>query len=129
MTYMTFEERYAMMRKRHAFLHEIATQYSSIEAFASEKDEWFAVRGIELTHCEEYISLYIPLGFNEYETYHVINGNDGLLDISEVICWQDPYCFNDVINIFTRESVSEEEILTSIHDYSYPMSRNDTGFN
>ena len=126
LTYMTFEERYAMMRKRHAFLHEIATQYSSIEAFASEKDEWFAVRGIELTHCEEYISLYIPLGFNEYETYHVINGNDGLLDISEVIWWQDPYCFNDVINIFTRESVSEKEILTSIHDYSYPVSQNDT---
>lgn len=49
---MSYEERYKMMRKRHAFLHEIATQYSSIEAFASEKDEWFAVRGIELTLCE-----------------------------------------------------------------------------
>lgn len=117
LTDMTFEERYAMMRKRHAFLHEIATQYSSLEAFASERDEWFAVRGIELTLCEKFISLYIPLGFNEYETYHVINGNDGLLDISEVIWWQDPYCFNDVINIFTRESVGEEEILTSIHNY------------
>lgn len=82
-----------------------------------ERDEWFAVRGIELTLCEKWISLYIPLGFNEYETYHVITGNDGLLDISEVIWWQHPYCFNDVINIFTRESVDEEEILTSIHDY------------
>lgn len=127
LTDMTFAERYAMMRKRHAFLHEIATQYSSLEVFASERDEWFAVRGIELTLREKFISLYISLGgYNEYETYHVINGNDGLLDISEVIWWQDPYCFNNVINIFTRESVDEEEILTSIHDYSHPVSQNDT---
>lgn len=117
LTDMTFAERFDMMRKRHAFLREIATQYYSLETFAMEKDEWFAVRGIELTLCEKYISLYIPLGSNEYETYHVVNGKDGLLDISEVIWWQDPYSFNDVINIFTRESVGEEEILTSIHDY------------
>lgn len=117
LTDMTFAERFDMMRKRHAFLHEIASQYSSLEAFASERDEWFAVRGIELILCEKFISLYIQLGFNEYETYHVINGNDGLLDISEVIWWRDPYCFNSVINIFTNESVGEEEILTSIHDY------------
>lgn len=127
MTDMTFEERYAMMRKRHAFLQEIATQYSSLEAFANERDEWFAVRGIELTLCKKFISLFIPLGFNEYETYHVIKGKDGLLDISEVIWWQDPYCFNNVINIFTRESLGEEEILTAIHDYSHPVSQNDTG--
>lgn len=66
LTDMTFEERYAMMRKRHAFLHEIATQYSSLEAFANERDEWFAVRGIELTLCEKYISLYIQLDYTEY---------------------------------------------------------------
>lgn len=117
LTDMTLAERFDMMRKCHAFLREIASQYTSLEAFVCERDEWFAVRGIELTLCEKFISLYIPLGFNEYETYHVINGNDGLLDISEVIWWQDPYCFNDVINIFTREFVDEEEILTSIHNY------------
>ena len=127
LTDMTFAERFDMMRKRHAFLHEIATQYSSLEAFATERDEWFAVRGIELTLCEKFISLYIPLGFNEYETYHIITVKDRSLDVSEVIWWQDPYCFNDVINIFTRESVDEKEILTSIHDHSYPVSQNDTG--
>lgn len=127
LTDMTFEERYAMMRKRHAFLHEIATQYSTLEAFASERDEWFAVRGIELTLSEKYISLYIPLGFNEYETYHVIIGKDWLLDVSEVIWWQNLYCFKNLINIFTRESVDKKEILTSIHDYSHPVSQNDTG--
>lgn len=47
--------------------------------------------------------------------------------ISKVNWWQDPYCFNDVINIFTRESVGEEDISTSIHDYSHPVSQNDTG--
>lgn len=118
---MSNKERFEWMHKRHAFLHEIATQYSSLKTFASERNEWFAVRGIELTLCENFISLYIPLGCNEYETYHVITGNDGLLDISEVIWWQDPFCFNDVINIFTRESVGEEKILTSIHDYSHPV--------
>lgn len=79
LTDKTFAERFDMMRKRHAFLHEIAIQYSSLEAFASERDEWFTVRGIELTFCEKYISLYISLGFNEYETYHVINGNEGAI--------------------------------------------------
>lgn len=127
LTDMTFAERFDMMRKRHAFLHEIATQYSSLEAFAMERDEWFAVRGIDLTLLDKFISLYIPLGFNEYETYHIITVKDGSLDVSEVIWWQDPYCFNDVINIFTRESVDEKEILTSIHDYSHPVSQNDTG--
>jgi len=29
--------------------------------------------------------------------------------------------------IFTKESVDEEEILTSIHNHSHPVSRNDTG--
>lgn len=124
---MTFEERYAMMRKRHALLREIATQYSSLETFASERDEWFAVRGIELTFYE-YISLYIPPGFNEYETYHAITGKNRMLDVSEVIWWQDPYCFNAVINIFTGEHANEEEILTAIHDYSCPVPQNDTGF-
>lgn len=127
LTDMTFAERFDMMRKRHAFLHEIATQYSSLEAFATERDEWFAVRGIDLTLLDKFISLYIPLGFNEYETYHIITVKDGSLDVSEVIWWQDPYCFNDVINIFTRESVDEKEILTSIQDYSHPVSQNDTG--
>lgn len=106
-----------MMRKRHLYLNEIAQPYISLDDFAKEKDEWFAITGIELTHCGKYISLYMPFGVDEYETYHVIPGKDGHLTISEVIWWQDPYCFNDLINIFTRESVDEEEILTSIHDY------------
>ena len=114
---MSFEDRYSMMRKRHLYLNEIAKLYTSLDDFAKGKDEWFAIVGVELTHCGEYISLFIPLGFNEYETYHVIPGRDGHLTISEVIWWEHPYCFNDVMNIFTEESVEEEDILTSIHNY------------
>ncbi len=57
---MTTDERYAMMCKRHAFLHEIAKQYTSLETFANERDEWFAVRGTDLTLHDKFISLYIP---------------------------------------------------------------------
>lgn len=123
---MTTDLRYDMMRKRHAFLNEIAKQYSSLETFARERDEWFAIRGIELTFHHKCISLYISLGYDEYETYYIIPGKDEKLNASEVIGWQDPYCFNDVINIFTGESVDEEKILTSIHDYSRSVSQNDT---
>lgn len=114
---MSFEERYAMMRKRHVFLEELVKQYTSLDDLAKDKDEWFAIIGIELTHDGKYISLYMSLGFKEYETHHVIPGKNGKLTVSEVIWWEDPYCFNNVINIFTKKSVDEEDILTSFHDY------------
>lgn len=75
---MTTDVRYDMMRKRHAFLNEIAKQYSSLETFARERDEWFAIRGIELTLHHKCISLYISLGYDEYETitsYRAKTGN------------------------------------------------------
>ena len=115
LTDMTFEERYAMMRKRHSFLNLMVKSYTSLEEFAKEKDEWFAMLGVELTLGTNSISLYMQLDYDEYETYYIIPGNDGKLTVSEVVSWQDPYCFNDDINIFTEESVDEEEILTSIH--------------
>lgn len=124
---MTTEGRYDMIRKRHAFLHEIARQYTSLETFANERDEWFAVRGIELTIYQKCVSLYMSLGYDEYETYYIISGNNGQLAASEVVGWQDICCCNDLINIFTGESVDDDNILTSIHDYFHPVSQNDTG--
>lgn len=50
---MTLEERYAMMRKRHAFLSETVKGYTSLEEYAHDKDEWFAIRGINLTLKED----------------------------------------------------------------------------
>ena len=115
---MTTEDRYDMMRKRHAFLHETVGQYTSLETFANERDEWFAIRGIELTLYQKCITLYMSLGYDEYETYYIISGDNGQLAVSEVVGWQDPCCFNDLINIFTGESVDNDDILTSIHGYS-----------
>ena len=112
---MSREERYAMMRKRHSFLNLMVKSYTSLEEFAKEKDEWFAILGIELTLGTNAISLYMQLDYDEHETYYIIPDDDGQLTVSEVVSWQDPYCFNDDINIFTEESVDEEEILTSIH--------------
>lgn len=117
LTDMTREERYAMMRKRHAFLNAMVRSYTSLEEFAKEKDEWFAMLGVELRLGSNVISLYMALDYDDYETYYIIPGKDGRLTISEVISWQDPYCYNDDINIFSEESVEDDEILTSIHDY------------
>lgn len=117
LTDMTREERYAMMRKRHAFLCAMVKSYTSLDEFAKEKDEWFAMLGVELTFGSSVISLNMQLDYDDYETYYVILGKDGRLTVSEVISWQDPYCYNDDINIFTKESVEEDEILTSIHNY------------
>lgn len=112
---MTREERYVMMRKRHAFLCDMVKSYTSLEEFAKEKDEWFAMLGVELTLGAHAVSLYMQLDYGEYETYYIIPGKDGRLTVSEVISWQDPYCYNDDINIFTEESVAVDDILTSIH--------------
>ena len=54
---MTDKERYAMMRKRHAFLSETLIGYTSLQDYASDKDEWFAVRGIALRLMDDCISL------------------------------------------------------------------------
>ena len=110
---MTLEERYAMMRKRHAFLSETVNGYTSLEEYARDKDEWFAILGIDLTLEDGYISLYNYLMGNDYEAYHVVPTADGRLAVSHVIWWQHPYCYNDVFNIFTEESVDEEDIPTT----------------
>ncbi len=116
-TYMTDDERYEMMRKRHAFFCDIVRPYSSLDELAHDKDEWFALHGIELTLGEKYISLYIQLDYTEYESYHIIPDGKGCLTVSTVIWWQNQYCANELMDIFTLESADEEDILTSIHDH------------
>lgn len=110
---MTNKERYAMMRKRHAFLSETVKGYTSLDEYARDKDEWFAILGINLSLSDICISLYIYLEDNDYEDYYIVPTTDGHLAVSHVIWWQDPYCANDVFNIFTEESVDEEDILTT----------------
>ena len=59
---------------------------------------------------------YMWLDYGEYEMYFVIPGNDGRITVSEVIRWQDNYCANTYLNIFSLQR-SDDEILTSIHNY------------
>lgn len=113
---MPYEERYEMMRKRHAFLCDIVKPYSSLVELAHDKDEWFAMLGIEMYPCEKYIALYIQLDYTEYEEYFIIPGKDGHLTVSEVIMWQDECCANTYLNIFDLSYPDEGDILTAIHE-------------
>ena len=116
--YMTNKERFALMRKRHKFLHDMAKTYTSLEQFAKDKDEWFALVGDELTLHKNLISINMWLDYGEYETYYIIPDSKGNLAVSELVSWQDDCCANSTINIFTLEGVNDEGILSSIHDYS-----------
>ena len=69
---MTHEERYAMMRKRHAFLTESVKGYTSLEEYAKDKDEWFAILSVELYAGEKGISIRFQLGYYDYEEYFII---------------------------------------------------------
>lgn len=52
----------------------------------------------------------------------VIPNTDDYLTISEVIRWQDDTCANTYLNIFSLHGADDNEILTSIHNYSNPVS-------
>ena len=116
---MNNAERFNWMRKRHAFLNDIVKSYSSLDDFAKDKEEWFALLGTDLTRVEDYVYLYMWLDYGEYEMYFVIPNTDGHLIVSEVILWQDDTCANTYLNIFNLlgSDGTDEDILTSIHDY------------
>ena len=107
---MTHDERLAMMRKRHAFLSEMVGGYNSFEIFIQDCDERLAIMGIELQDCGTHLYVYMPLGFNEYEGYHIIGNASGCLAVSPAVMWQDGCCANSCIDIFTGKRVDEEEI-------------------
>ena len=111
-------DRFAWMRKRHAFLYGLVKSYKTLDDFVKDKEEWFALLGIDLTREENWCYLYMWLDFGEYEMYFVVPGEDGHLSISEVVRWQDDTCANTYLNIFTLCGADEDDILTSIHDYS-----------
>ena len=115
---MTNKERFALMRKRHKFLHDMAKAYTSLEEFAKDKDEWFAILGDNLSLNKDYVTIDMYLDYSEHEMYYIIPDGKGHLTVSEVIMWQDDCCANSTMNIFTLEDVDDEEILNSIHEYS-----------
>lgn len=115
---MDIKDRFCWMRKRHAFLNNIVEPYTSLDVFTNDKEEWFALLGVDLTKEEKWCYIYMWLDYGEYEIYFVIPGEDGHLTVSEVILWQDDTCANTYLNIFTLQGADTDEIMTSIHNYS-----------
>ena len=68
------------------------------------------IEGVDIGCDESYLSLRIQLDYTDYETYHIINGEDGHLTVSDIIWWQDLYCANSILNIQTGDSADEEDI-------------------
>lgn len=111
---MSNRERFAMMRKRHAFLSETVKGYTSLKDYARDKDEWFAILGIELSLRESCISLWIQLDYGEYEQYFVVPTSDGKLAVSHIIWWQNDVCANEVLDIF-KEGIADEEDINNAY--------------
>lgn len=82
---MTFEERRAMKQKRLAFLAKTVDGYSSLEDYACDRDEWFAIIGMNLQLNEKYISIENWLDGYEYEKYYITPTADGRLTVKDKI--------------------------------------------
>lgn len=81
---MSNRERFEWMRKRQSFLNDIVKSYTSLTELVKDKDEWFALRGIDLTKEDdnEYASIYMWLDYGEYDAYFVIPDKSGHLTIN-----------------------------------------------
>ena len=75
----------ARRQKRLAFLSTTVEDYSSIEDYARDRDEWFAIIGMNLQLNEKYISIEIWLDGYEHETYYVVPTADGRLIVKDKI--------------------------------------------
>lgn len=105
------DKRLRMTRERQAYFSAIAEEYESFEEFTNTQKMWLDIMGIDLyQENPSYLSLRIQLDYQDYETYHIIKGEDGKLTVSDVIWWQDLYCANSVLNISTGENADEEDI-------------------
>lgn len=76
---MADEQRQEMIRKRIAFIQETTNGYSSLEDYARDKDEWFAILGINLQRYENYLWLTFYLAPFEEEVFFVSSADDGQL--------------------------------------------------
>lgn len=105
------DKRLKMMRERQAYFSAVADEYDSFEEFVKTQKMWLDSMGIELyQETPSYLSLRIQLDYQDYETYHIVKGDDGKLTVSDIIWWQDLYCVNSVLNISTGENADEEDI-------------------
>lgn len=79
LTWITDEQRQELIQKRIVFIQEPINGYSSLEDYARDKDEWFAILGINLQRRDDYLSLIFYLDPFEEEGYHVSVADDGRL--------------------------------------------------
>ena len=105
------KERLGRMRKRQAYFSAVAEEYESFDEFIRTQKDRLEIFGIELSQDNgSYLSLRIQLDFTDYETYHIIYGDNGHLTVSDIIWWQDLYCANSIMNIQTGVHADEEDI-------------------
>ena len=105
------KNRLELMRKRQAYFSAVADEYESLDEFTNTQKEWLELLGIGLyQESPSYLSLRIQLDHTDYETYHIIYGDNGHLTVSDIIWWQDLYCANSLLNIQTGEHADEENI-------------------
>lgn len=80
---MSYEKSLEIKQKRLALLSKTVDGYSSLEDYACDKEEWFAVIGMNLQLNEKYISIENWLDGYEYEEYFIIPTADGRLTVKE----------------------------------------------
>lgn len=99
----------AKLRQRHAGFTEIVKDYTSFDDFLHDWEDKMTLFGTEVFAGSKSIDLRIQIDYYDYEEYSVIMGKDGHLTMSAAVWWQD-LCANTLSNIFTGESVDEEDI-------------------
>ena len=109
MFYEMREKSLSKMRQRHAGFMEIVKNYTSFDDFLNDWKDLMTLFGTEVTACSKYVGLYIQIDYTDYEDYTVIMGKDGHLTMSPEVGWQNECCANETTNIFTGESVYDED--------------------
>lgn len=90
--------------------NKVAEEYGSFADFIKTQKIWFAIMGIEMADCRQYIKSYIQLDSSEQEEYYVIKGDDEHLTVSEIVIRNDGCCQNH-INVTTGNTADKESIL------------------
>lgn len=104
------EKGLSKMRQRHAGFMEIVKDYTSFEDFLNDWEDLMTLFGTEVYAGSKSIDLRIQIDYTDYEEYTVIMGKDGHLTMSPDVWWQNECCANEHTNIFTGESVDDEDI-------------------
>ena len=80
------EKRLKMIRERQAYFSAVAEECETFDDFIKAQKMWLDIMGIELYQENPlYLSLRIQLDYTDYETYHIVKGNDGKLTVSDII--------------------------------------------